>query len=170
MQILINSFNFVLGVQEQINKMDPPSGSNDSALLGTSNLGFDTPLFEDQPSDTSSSLDEQHDPFDTQDEDTMEKEKKFVPTHTAGTNNEREKQPTIQPTESTERLLDRRPTNKSDGTFAIPKAQAPQKARKSIVDIFPWLVEVDKINQQCLGSMTELKHLTVLDAMDYLIG
>lgn len=48
-------------------------------------------------------------------------------------------------------------------------SQAAQK-RKNVLDLFPWLNEVTKINQKCLGSITELKNSRILNAMDFLIG
>lgn len=44
-----------------------------------------------------------------------------------------------------------------------------QQKKKSILDLFPWLNEVTKINQKCLGSMIELKNTNILNAMDFLI-
>lgn len=41
--------------------------------------------------------------------------------------------------------------------------------KKCILDLFPWLHEVTKINQKCLGSIVELKSKEILNAMDFLI-
>lgn len=51
--------------------------------------------------------------------------------------------------------------------FSTPQSNQQQR-KKSILDTFPWLVEVTKINQRCLGSIVELKSSQVLEAMDLL--
>lgn len=59
-------------------------------------------------------------------------------------------------------------SNSTSSTSTSSKA-TPQK-RKCVFDLFPWLNEVIKINQKCLGSITELKCRTIHNAMDFLIG
>lgn len=59
-------------------------------------------------------------------------------------------------------------SNSTSSTSSSSKA-ALQK-RKCVYDLFPWLNEVIRINQKCLGSITELKCRTIHNAMDYLIG
>lgn len=59
-------------------------------------------------------------------------------------------------------------TARASETFAVPDENA-QRKRKSIFDLFPWLNEVNHINQQCLGSIIELRNARLLDVMDFLI-
>lgn len=51
-----------------------------------------------------------------------------------------------------------------------PTSSQSNQKRKSVTDLFPWLNEVTKINQKCLGSITELRSDKILSAMDFLIG
>lgn len=41
--------------------------------------------------------------------------------------------------------------------------------KKSVLELFPWLDDIEKAIQSCLGSVTHLKNKTVLSAMDYFI-
>lgn len=55
------------------------------------------------------------------------------------------------------------------GTSSRPTpAQTPQK-KKCILELFPWLNDIEKSTQKCLGSINEVKSKTVLNAMDFLI-
>lgn len=45
----------------------------------------------------------------------------------------------------------------------------PNEHRRSIYDVFPWLTKVDRLSQECMGSIVQLKPHTVLDAMDFFI-
>lgn len=57
---------------------------------------------------------------------------------------------------------------KSAMHFPTPPSHLTQK-RKSFAQLFPWLSDVTKTNQKCLGSIIELKDVDVLKAMDFLI-
>lgn len=48
-------------------------------------------------------------------------------------------------------------------------SQTTQLKEKSVVETFPWLDDVMKINQKCLGCIRDLKSRNVLNAMDSLI-
>ncbi|XP_055325011.1 uncharacterized protein LOC129579209 isoform X1 [Sitodiplosis mosellana] len=48
-----------------------------------------------------------------------------------------------------------------------PPAKTPQK--KNVLELFPWLNDIEKSTQKCLGSINEVKSRTVLNAMDFLI-
>lgn len=63
----------------------------------------------------------------------------------------------------------RSPATASDkDTFNSPSTKLPQK-KKCVLELFPWLNEIEKTTQKCLGSVTEVKNKTVLNAMDFLI-
>lgn len=178
-------------------KMDHSDGSHNDSTFDTSNLSFDAQFFEDHRSDSSSSLDEQNDPFDDD-----ETERKFVPNNdelgvlgnktapttaaileSTNTTTATTTTTTITPSTSAHNMGEHLTTNgetifeqiangatvKTLDTFVVPKENALRK-RKSIFELFPWLNEVNRINQQCLGSMIELKNSKLLDVMDFLIG
>lgn len=46
--------------------------------------------------------------------------------------------------------------------------QMPQK-KKCVLELFPWLNEIENSTHKCLGSVTEVKSNTILNAMDFLI-
>lgn len=52
--------------------------------------------------------------------------------------------------------------------FNSPSTQMPQK-KKCVWELFPWLNEIEKTTQKCLGSVTEVKSKTIINAMDFLI-
>lgn len=41
--------------------------------------------------------------------------------------------------------------------------------KKCVLEVFPWLNDIEKSTQKCLGSITEVKSKTVLNAMDFLM-
>lgn len=45
---------------------------------------------------------------------------------------------------------------------------AAQK-KKCVLEVFPWLNDIERSTQKCLGSITEVKSKTVLNAMDFLM-
>ena len=49
-----------------------------------------------------------------------------------------------------------------------PPAQTSQK-KKCVLELFPWLSDIERSIQKCIGSITEVKSRTVLNAMDFLI-
>lgn len=180
--------------------MDPSEDalySHQSSILRTSNLGFSTTIFDDQGSESSTSVGEQHDPFDVKDDDDGA-DTKYLPMQRqldrmfgmADDKDDADDMPNITviadvahkptpplplPTNATT-TTDSKSTTPShsllgdvEAKLGVSHAHAPPK-RKSIVDLFPWLKEVEKINQQLLGSITELKTTFVLDAMDFLIA
>lgn len=57
---------------------------------------------------------------------------------------------------------------KSGTSSRPPPAQTPQK-KKCVLELFPWLNDIEKSTQKCLGSINEVKSRTVLNAMDFLI-
>lgn len=59
-------------------------------------------------------------------------------------------------------------SEKSGASSRPPPAQTPQK-KKNVLELFPWLNDIEKSTQKCLGSITEVKSRTVLNAMDFLI-
>lgn len=46
--------------------------------------------------------------------------------------------------------------------------EMPQK-KKCVLELFPWLDDIEKSIQKALGSVTEVKSKTILNAMDFLI-
>lgn len=46
--------------------------------------------------------------------------------------------------------------------------EMPQK-KKCVLELFPWLDDIEKSIQKELGSVTEVKSKTILNAMDFLI-
>lgn len=57
---------------------------------------------------------------------------------------------------------------KSGASSRPPTAQTPQK-KKNVLELFPWLNDIEKSTQKCLGSINEVKSRNVLNAMDFLI-
>lgn len=49
-----------------------------------------------------------------------------------------------------------------------PSDQMSQK-KKCVHELFPWLNEIETSTHKCLGSVTEVKSKTILNAMDFLI-
>lgn len=47
-------------------------------------------------------------------------------------------------------------------------SQQPQK-KICVLEVFPWLNDIEKSTQKCLGSITEVKSKTILSAMDFLL-
>lgn len=135
---------------------------SDSLMIDTSNLSFSTQVYDDHRTDSSSSLDEQHD-FDELPDNELN-EKKYVSNKQSTSdfsNYDREKD-------------DNEMAGTSDGVskmLSMPqphKWQTPPK-RKCILDVFPWLSDVTQMNQECLGSIIDIKNTKVLDTMDFLI-
>lgn len=135
----------------------PCASRPDSPMLDASNLSFSTQLYDVHRllSNSSPNFEEPSNLGIDHDMDT-----KFTP-HTS---NSICAEPTVSNASS---FTDSEDCKK---LILLPPPSQPAQKRKCILDLFPWLHEVTKINQQCLGSMVELKNTTILDAMDFLIG
>lgn len=66
-------------------------------------------------------------------------------------------------------------SNKGKNKPSGPKSVRPssssmmQQKKKCVLEVFPWLNDIEKSTQKCLGSITEVKSKTVLNAMDFLM-
>lgn len=71
----------------------------------------------------------------------------------------------------------RSPSTSSDTNMDKFKTVAPSRQttpssgpqKKNVQELFPWLNEIEKSTHKCLGSVTEVKSKTILNAMDFLI-
>ncbi|XP_031619839.1 uncharacterized protein LOC116338602 [Contarinia nasturtii] len=71
-------------------------------------------------------------------------------------------------------LNTRTPSSTDKDTFKLTPQPRPapgkmSSQKKSATDLFPWLKDVEKSAQKCLGSIPEAKTKTILNAMDFLI-
>lgn len=147
-----------------------PSSSNlfsvsrpTSPMLDTSAFSFSTHLTDERsPSDNVSNVDEQHVPEE------METYTKYTPQTLAGSSGGDGTACDL--SLSKEANCSMETDENAFNPINLPPPSQPVQKRKCILDLFPWLNDVTRFNQKCLGSIIDLKSTTVLDGMDSMIG
>lgn len=56
---------------------------------------------------------------------------------------------------------------KSDAPSKPSSDDTPKK--KCVLEMFPWLIDIETSTHQCIGSVTEIKSKIVLNDMDFLL-